>query len=178
MLEKDFALDPVMCKRLIAVVGTVPDTYLFISVPFQTLSLIEHQRVSVVYPVSTSKFGTGNQENSFKTPLGVHKIAEKIGGGTPLGHIFKSRKDTGEYWRGEISEENLILSRILWLSGLEPGINHGPGIDSYERYVYIHGTNQERFIGTPTSHGCVCMKNTDIIELFDKAPEGTIVIIS
>jgi len=147
--------------------GYIPDIYLFVNIQSQTLSLVKHQVVSSVYPVSTSKYGTGNQKDSFKTPLGIHRIIEKIGAGSPPGRIFIDRKDTGKNWQNEITDENLIVTRILRLEGLEPDINRGENIDSYERYIYIHGTNKEELVGTPISHGCICMKNNDIIELFD-----------
>jgi UDP-N-acetylmuramate--alanine ligase len=129
------------------------------------------------FAISTSRFGIGNQEGSFKTPDGIHRICEKIGAGAPLCRIFKDRCDTGFIWTPEINEGNLILTRILRLEGLEDGINKGAGIDSFERYIYIHGTNLEAYIGTPISHGCICMRNNDIIELFDIIEEGTIVYI-
>lgn len=100
-----------------------------------------------------------------------------IGHNAPAGRIFKSRIDTGIKYDQDTREENLICTRILRLEGLQPGINKGPGIDSYERYIYIHGTNREKEIGTPLSHGCICMKNTDIIALFNIVKENTIVVI-
>ena len=177
MLNKKFILNSELQKRLISVINVIPDTYLFVNIQSQTLSLVKNQIVSSAYPVSTSKYGMGNQKDSFKTPLGIHRIVDKIGSGSPAGRIFKDRKDTGKNWQNEITDENLILTRILWLEGLEPNINRGENIDSYERYIYIHGTNKEELIGTPMSHGCICMKNSDIIELFDTVPENTIVII-
>lgn len=177
MSKDEFSLDFEMRRRLITAAGSVPELYVSVNVPSQTLALVKHGQATALYPVSTSKFGVGNQENSFKTPAGIHRIVEKIGAGAPLGRIFKSRQDTGQNWKGAISDENLILTRILRLTGLEPGINKGPGIDSLKRYIYIHGTNQERFVGAPASHGCICMKNSDIIDIFDKVPEKTIVLI-
>ena len=167
-----------MHKRLITVTGNIPDIYLFVNTQSQSLSLIKHQLLSLMYPVSTSKYGTGNQSNSFKTPLGIHRIVEKIGSGSPPGRIFIDRKDTGKNWQNEMTGENMILTRILRLEGLEPNINRGENIDSYKRYIYFHGTNKEELIGTPMSHGCICMKNNDIIELFDTIQENTIVIIN
>jgi len=126
------------------------------------------------YPVSTSKFGIGNKAGSDKTPLGQHIIKHKIGDGAPEGTIFKARKNTGK-----IAEMNapdagdLVTTRIMWLSGLEPGKNSGSGIDSHKRYIYIHGTAEEDKIGTPTSHGCVRMYNRDAIDLFERVSEGT-----
>jgi lipoprotein-anchoring transpeptidase ErfK/SrfK len=127
--------------------------------------------------VSTSKFGSGNKENSLMTPRGLHRIKEKYGHNAPIGRVFRDRIDTGEDWPIGIPGDNLILTRILRLEGLEPGINQGQGIDTFDRYIYIHGTNNESAIGTPASHGCVCMKNADIVELFDMVSEGTLVFI-
>jgi UDP-N-acetylmuramate--alanine ligase len=100
-----------------------------------------------------------------------------IGHNAPPGRIFKSRIDTGCNYNPDTREENLICTRILRLEGLQLGINKGPGIDSYERYIYIHGTNRENEIGTPISHGCICMKNADIIALFNIVKENTFVVI-
>ena len=130
------------------------------------------------FSVSTSRFGIGNADGSFKTPPGVHRICEKIGAGAPAGRIFRDRIDTGEDWPIGKPGDNLILTRILRLEGLQQGINKGNGIDSYERYIYIHGTNNEDRIGRPISQGCVCMKNDDVIRLFDSIEEGAIVFIN
>jgi len=130
-----------------------------------------------IFMISTSRFGVGNREGSNMTPTGLHRITEKIGAGAPSGRIFKERIDTGIDWNNSMSGENCILTRILRLDGLETGVNKGPGIDSFERYIYIHGTNREEEIGTPLSHGCICMKNNDIIKLFDLVEEGTLVFI-
>ncbi|MFC1521640.1 L,D-transpeptidase [Elusimicrobiota bacterium] len=178
MLNKKFTLDSEIHKRLIAITGDIPETCLLVSIQAQTLSMVKNRSVSATYPISTSKYGIGNQEGSNKTPPGIHRIAKKFGAGCPLGRIFKNRKDTGKDWQNEVIEEDLILTRILRLTGLEPGINQGKGIDSYERFIYFHGTNQEHLIGAPASHGCVRMKNSDIIKLFDDVEEGAIVIIS
>jgi UDP-N-acetylmuramate--alanine ligase len=102
---------------------------------------------------------------------------EKFGAGAPAGRVFRDREDTGEEWDHSQSGDNLILTRILRMEGLEQGINKGPGVDSFERYIYIHGTGREDLIGTPLSHGCVCLRNLDIIRLFDKVRKGTLVYI-
>jgi lipoprotein-anchoring transpeptidase ErfK/SrfK len=126
------------------------------------------------YPVSTSRFGLGTEEGSFKTPLGSFEICEKHGDEEPLHTIFKERKPAGE-WNPDQppGEEDLILARILRLHGLEE-----ENANSYQRYNYIHGTNHEDRIGTPSSHGCVRMKNSDIAELYDLIPLGSPVQIS
>jgi lipoprotein-anchoring transpeptidase ErfK/SrfK len=136
---------------------------------------------AISYPVSTSKFGVGNRENSNKTPLGTHRVKMKYGDNAPLGTVFQARVNTGKvatiHTDSTDREEDLITSRILWLEGLEPGKNRGKGIDSYRRYIYIHGTPEEGLIGTPASHGCIRMKNQEVVELFEKVPVGTLVEI-
>ncbi len=152
---------------------------LFLVVSIETQSLLVCVRDTVVerYDASTSRFGNGNRENSLKTPLGVHRIKEKFGAGALAGRIFRDREHTGEDWDHRQTGDNLILTRILWLEGLEQGVNKGAGVDSYERYIYIHGTGREDLIGTPLSHGCVCMRNLDVIRLFETVQEGTLVYI-
>jgi lipoprotein-anchoring transpeptidase ErfK/SrfK len=157
--------------------GFVPGLFILVDTALQRLRVASKQSVVQEFPVSTSRFGIGNEEGSFKTPPGVHRICEKIGDGAPAGRIFRDRIDTGEDWPIGKQGDNLILTRILRLEGLQQGINKGKGIDSYERYIYIHGTNNEDRIGQPLSQGCVCMKNDDIIRLFDSIEEGTIVFI-
>lgn len=119
-------------------------------------------------------------ENSLGTPTGLHKIDEKIGGDAPAGMVFVGRVPTGRcYWEYAPEEtKNFITSRILWLRGLEPGHNSGPGCDSHDRYIYIHGTNREDTFETSTSHGCVQLRNTDVIALFDAVHSGTLVLIA
>lgn len=134
------------------------------------------------YPVSTAANGLGERDGSHCTPRGRHRIAEKIGAGAPLHAAFKGRKPTGEIWSPALDAaepgRDWILTRILWLEGLEPGRNKGGSVDSHARYIYIHGTNEAHRIGTPASHGCIRMKNTDVAELFDLVQVGTEVRIS
>lgn len=163
--------------RLLGVLGRVPERYIVVDTALQHLAVIVNNSIEREFPVSTSRFGIGNVDGSFKTPPGVHRVCEKIGAGAPVGRVFRDRIDTGEDWPIGRPGENLILTRILRLEGLEPGINKGKGIDSYERYIYIHGTNNEDRIGRPLSHGCVCMRNADIIHVFDSVEEGAIVLI-
>jgi lipoprotein-anchoring transpeptidase ErfK/SrfK len=130
------------------------------------------------YPVSTSKYGIGSRAGSNKTPLGRHFIKDKIGAGAQERMIFKARRPTGSL--AEIDAKgvgDLVTSRIMWLKGLEPGKNSGRGVDSYKRYIYIHGTAEEYKIGEEASHGCVRMYNRDVIDLFDRVKEGTKVYI-
>lgn len=142
-----------------------------VDVARQVLDVLSGREVIKTYSISTSKFGLGTEPGSYKTPLGRFAIAEKIGENAPLGAVFKSRIPTGEI-APQGGEEDLILSRILWLEGLDE-----ENANTHERYVYIHGTNQESLIGTPASHGCIRMRNEDVAALFREIPEGTIIEI-
>jgi hypothetical protein len=175
--EKPPPLPSIAAQRIAAALGTVPDRYLLVDTAAQTLSVMEKNATVKMYPVSTSRYGVGNRESSFMTPPGVHRVGEKFGHAAPAWRIFRDRIDTGEDFRPGDAADCLVLTRILWLEGLEDGVNRGPGIDSHERYIYIHGTSNEEAIGRPASHGCVCMRNSDVIELFDSVEEGTIVLI-
>jgi len=163
-----------LCKELEL---AAPEDLVLVDTNGQTLSYLKKAGGGVMFKASTSQFGTGNREGSYKTPLGLHRIAEKIGEGAALWTIFSSRENTGAVWTEGMEGENQILTRILRLQGLEPGVNAGPAIDSYDRYIYIHGTNREDLIGTPFSHGCVCMRNEDVAELFDMVEVGMYVYI-
>jgi UDP-N-acetylmuramate--alanine ligase len=153
------------------------ELFLVVSIEKQTLLVCSNDAIVERYNASTSRFGIGNRENSLKTPPGIHRIREKYGAGAPRGRVFRDREDTGEDWDHKQNGDNLILTRILRLEGLEEGINKGAGVDSYERYIYIHGTGREDLIGTPLSHGCVVLRNHDVIRLFDIIKEGTLVYI-
>jgi len=124
------------------------------------------------YVISTSKRPPSNLKDSRGTPRGLHEIAARIGAGQPPGVVFKSRVATGHHYseilEREPHQENLITSRILWLRGLEPGVNRGGNVDTYDRYVYLHGTNHEDRIGEPLSSGCVLMRNLEIVELYEQ----------
>ena len=144
-----------------------------IDISRQELYLYQGDHLLETYPVSTSKYGIGSQAGSNKTPLGRHAIAQKIGAGAPEGTIFKGRVNTGRLVRIDQERDDIVSSRILWLKGLEAGKNQGHGIDSYQRYIYIHGTAEESKIGRPASHGCIRMYNHDVIELFTQVEEGT-----
>ncbi len=153
------------------------ELFLVVSIETQTLLVCMNDTIVEQYDASTSRFGNGNRENSLKTPLGIHRIREKFGAGAPAGRVFKDREDQGMDWDHSQNGDNLILTRILWLEGLEEGINKGAGVDTYERYIYIHGTGREDMVGTPLSHGCVCLRNHDVIRLYDAVNEGTLVYI-
>lgn len=130
------------------------------------------------YPVSTSKYGEGNLINSNKTPLGQHMIAEKIGYNLPLGAVLKNRKWTGKICSETDNFQDLITSRIIWLKGMEQNYNLGGRVDTYQRYIYIHGTSCENQLGQKSSQGCIRMKNSDILELFELVQLGMPVVIS
>ncbi|MBC8211697.1 MAG: L,D-transpeptidase [Gammaproteobacteria bacterium] len=140
----------------------------------------ERDSVTQYYPVSTSRFGLGQQQGSFKTPGGIHRIAQKIGADEPLGRVFKSRVPADDICLAEdfsAEDDDVITSRILWLEGLQPGLNRGAEVDTYQRYIYIHGTADEAHIGQPASIGCIRMRNMDVISLFDLLEVGDLVVI-
>ncbi len=143
-----------------------------VSIATQRLQLWDSHRLLKEWPASTSKFGIGFVEGSNKTPLGRFRVKEKHGTGAPSGTIFKARQPVG-LWQGEAVADDLILTRILRLEGLE-----ARNANTFDRYVYIHGTNGERLLGQPASHGCVRLSNAHMIELYDLVPEGTEVWIN
>lgn len=127
------------------------------------------------YRASTSRFGIGQVLNSNQTPLGLHRIARKVGGGFPEGTVFRGRKPVGLTWDG--MPDAAIAHRIFWLEGLEPGFNRGGAVDSFQRYIYIHGCGDETTLGRPASHGCVHLAAADLIPLYDWLPLHTLVWI-
>ncbi len=141
------------------------------------MALIEGSLPPKIYTVSTSKNPPSCIENSLGTPLGLHALADKIGGESPEGMVFQGRQPVQHYslFSEDAQKDNLITSRILRLRGLETGKNSGPGRDSYDRYIYIHGTNHENRIGQPFSGGCIEMRNKEIIELFNLVDSGDLV---
>ncbi|MDH5472370.1 MAG: L,D-transpeptidase [Gammaproteobacteria bacterium] len=155
---------------------------ILIRISEQRLYLLdEKDQVLVEYPVSTSLYGTGNQQDSYQTPLGLHRIKEKIGDGMPAGEVFIGRQPQGlldDLIANNVGlSEDIITSRILWLEGLQAGINQGGDVDTYQRYIYIHGTVDEDSIGHPASHGCIRMRNQDVIDLYDRVDIGCAVNI-
>jgi hypothetical protein len=144
---------------------------LIVDVIRQRVDLLEDGVIEASWSVSTSRFGLGTEEGSLKTPTGKFRICEKIGAGAPLWSIFRSRVATGSLaFPG--SDEDLVLTRILWLEGLEP-----ENANTRSRYIYFHGTNREDLIGTPASHGCIRLRNAEMADLFDRVAEGTLVEI-
>lgn len=144
--------------------------------------LLDNGRELGRYSVSTSRNGAGELEGSFCTPRGEHIVRAKIGAGQPLNTVFRGRRPTGELWTPELGERfpgrDWILTRILWLSGCEPGKNRLGDVDTMRRYIYIHGSPDNVPMGKPGSIGCIRMRNRDIVELFDRVPAGTEVSIS
>jgi hypothetical protein len=172
-----------VCKKC----GIVPTRFiLIVSVANQTVLLFEKFSASLrlcgeyqlikKFRCSTSRFGISQIAGSNGTPLGLHRVVEKIGGGWPVGTVFKGRQPVGYTWQG--MPDAKITTRILWLEGLEPGFNRGGNVDSHARYIYIHGTGDQTTIGKPTSCGCIHLAADDLIPLFDKLPAGTLVWIA
>ena len=153
-----------------------------VSIADQTLTLFDDAGHMIKrYRVSTAAKGAGEQMGSYQTPRGRHRIRARIGDGLPLGAVLRGRRPTGEICTPELMAaqpgKDWILTRILWLCREEPGINRGGQVDTMRRYVYIHGTPDETTLGVPGSHGCVRMANRDMVELFDRVPVGTPVLI-
>ena len=142
----------------------------------QTLQLLEGGKVLGRWPVSTSRYGPGELADSMGTPRGRHRIRASIGEGQPPGAVFVGRRATGEIYSEELArqhpERDWVLSRILWLCGEQPGYNRHGRVDSMRRYIYIHGTPDSEPMGVPRSHGCVRMRNADVIVLFDLVGPG------
>ena len=152
-----------------------PTTLVRVSVHDQALEVVKNGTATHRFPVSTSRFGLGDQTNSFRTPLGRFVVQNKIGDGVPLGGKFHHRQYTGErvdLEHGSASGHDSLLTRILWLRGLEESNRN-----AYSRGIYIHGTNQEALIGRPASYGCIRMRNRDVLALYDIVPQGSLVVI-
>jgi L,D-transpeptidase YbiS len=155
---------------------------IYISIADQRLQLRQGGEVVREYAIATAKNGAGELMNSECTPRGWHKVRAKIGEGAPINTVFVGRRATGEIFspalRAEYPNRDWVLTRILWLSGLEPGINRMGQVDTMRRYVYIHGCPDEDAMGIPSSHGCIKMRNADVAQLFDTIEAGTRVYIT
>ena len=153
-----------------------------VSIPDQRLELLEGGVVVASYPVSTARNGPGEQRDSGCTPRGWHRVRIKIGAGLPLNTVFVGRRPTGEIYGSELAagypERDWILTRILWLTGLEAGFNRGGDRDTLRRYIYIHGCPDEAPMSVPLSHGCIRLRNQDLLELFDQVEAGDRVFIA
>jgi hypothetical protein len=160
--------------------------FLTVNIARQSVALFERHSVSGLFGgyyaparnfrCSTSRLGAGEHSGSNQTPRGLHRIARKIGGGWPVGTVFKSRQPVGYTWAGQ--PDAPITTRIFWLEGLEPGHNRGGNVDSLSRYIYIHGTGNELTLGRPDTIGCIHLAAVDLIPLYDRLPEGTLVWIA
>lgn len=157
------------------------DNCLEISLSRQQLDIIRQGKVLTTYSVSTAKNGPGEQMGSECTPRGWHRIRAKIGEGQPLNVVYVGRRPSGEVYSTELGNQcpdrDWILTRILWLGGLEPGKNRYGSVDSSWRYIYIHGCPDELMQGKPESHGCIRMKNADVLDLFNQVSGGEFVYI-
>ena len=160
---------------------TIFKELLYVSVKTQKMYHIINNKVIKTYIISTAEKGTGNIKNSDQTPLGLHSVKEKHGDNTPLNGRMIGRVFYGQiatiYNDSSRSKTDDVTTRILWLSGEEEGVNKDGNVDSYQRYIYIHGTSEEGRLGTPASHGCIRMSNKDVLELYNKIAEGTKVLI-
>ena len=157
------------------------ERWIRISLATQRLELLEGQRVLATYRVSTSARGAGERFGSERTPRGRHEVRELIGHGAPPGAVFVGREPTGEICSPELEaahpDRDWILSRVIWLGGVEDGRNRGGDVDTFSRYIYIHGTPDGEPLGEPRSHGCIRMRNADVIALFDLVAPGMLVQI-
>ncbi len=171
-------LIPAACLAACARLKVAPtERMLSISIAGQTASLIQAGMLVDQMPCSTSRFGVGQVEGSNCTPLGLHRIAEKIGGGAPVGTVFKARQVVGHTSQREFAHAT-ITTLIMWLEGMEPGFNHGANVDSHARYIYVHGTGDQDSIGRQASHGCVLLADADLVSLFDRLATGDLVWIA
>jgi lipoprotein-anchoring transpeptidase ErfK/SrfK len=159
----------------------ITEPYLHVSIATQTLSLIAGGETIIRYPVSTARNGPGEIKGSECTPTGWHRIRAKIGNGFPIYTVFKARRPTGEIYDSELAarfpERDWILTRILWLDGLQPCINRYGSVGTGSRYVYIHGSPDNLITGVPSSHGCIRMRNSDVIDLFNQVSPGCRILI-
>ena len=158
-----------------------PEPYIEVRTTEQSLALVGADGWTRQYAVSTSKHGLGERSGSHKTPRGRHIIRAKIGAGSPVGTVFVGRRPTGEIYSEALSraapDRDWILTRILWLSGTEPGFNRLGQVDTMRRFIYIHGMPDNVPVGTPGSIGCIRMRNGDIVDLFDRVAVGMLVVI-
>ena len=168
------------CRRL----GVLPTRFvLLVRVRTQQMQLVQPLPgfltpdclLRKTFRISTSRFGIGQTRNSNRTPRGLHRIGKKAGGGWPVGAAFKNRELIGYTWKGRPGAA--ITHRILWLEGLEPGFNRGGNVDTFERYIYIHGTGDEPALGRPASRGCIHLSSAELLPLYDLLPVGTLVWI-
>ncbi len=183
------AFDPVLAARFRALALEalkrsaspfieLPDSLLVVDPFRQRLGFLKKGALQAAFTISTAANGLGCEDGSFRTPVGWHHIRARIGESAAPGTVFRNRVPTGEMWSGEPRDEDLILTRVLTLGGLEAGVNQGPGCDSRERTIYLHGTNQEALLGQPISHGCIRLSNQAVTALFDLVREGDALVVA
>ena len=158
----------VLTANAVSIPAPTLSTRVVISIRDQKLMLVENGQIAATYPVSTSKYGLGDNWGSLATPLGLLQVAQKIGDRAPLGAVFHNRRWTGEILRPNTPGRDPVMTRIIWLRGLEASNSH-----AYKRCIYIHGTNEENLIGRPASFGCIRMKSADVYALYSQLPLGT-----
>jgi hypothetical protein len=158
-----------------------PTTRILVHLDAQTLDLLDGDRVVASFPVSTGSNGPGEERDSGCTPRGRHRIRLRIGDGCPANAVFVGRRPTGEIYSADLAaaepDRDWILTRILWLTGAESGRNRGGRVDTLRRYIYIHGCPDLAPLGQPLSHGCIRMRNADLLALFDRVQAGSVVDI-
>jgi lipoprotein-anchoring transpeptidase ErfK/SrfK len=176
-----FKKKKILTLLLFSAITYAESAHIEVDISEQRLYLIEKNQIKASYPISSSKYGEGSIENSFKTPLGEHSIKEMIGEEAKMNTIFTSRINTKRLAtiidQFEDTDNDYVTSRIMWLGGEEDGFNKGGNVDSFRRYIYIHGTHEEGLIGIKASHGCIRMFNYDVVELFNLVGIGTKVLI-
>ena len=182
------SIDPILAARALDLAraglsrpgapAELPERLLVVDAERQLATWIEAGNAIEAWPVSTARAGIGGEDGSYRTPPGWHRVHERIGQEAVPGTVFVSREPIGETWRGEPRDDDLILTRILTLDGIEDGVNRGQGRDSLQRYIYLHGTNHEGLLGRPVSHGCVRLSNDDVCQLFAHVREGDFVFIA
>ena len=166
-------------KQANRVAWTGDDTLVWVDIDTQMLRVIQGDTILYQARCASSAKGIGSTKNSMKTPLGWHSIQQKLGGDAPWGQVFRSRVATPEIWLpGKDTTEDLVLSRVILLTGEEPGLNKGGQVDSLSRHIYIHGTNDEARIGIPSSHGCIRLTNDDVIDVYDMLEPGMMVLLT
>jgi lipoprotein-anchoring transpeptidase ErfK/SrfK len=176
-----FKKKKILTLLLFSAITYAESAHIEVDISEQRLYLIENNQIKASYPISSSKYGEGSIENSFKTPLGEHSIKEMIGEEAKMNTIFTSRINTKRLAtiidQFEDTDNDYVTSRIMWLGGEEDGFNKDGNVDSFRRYIYIHGTHEEGLIGIKASHGCIRMFNYDVVELFNLVGIGTKVLI-
>lgn len=182
-METSFGQDNVKMPEIQAQYPQLKEgNFLWVNLQTQKMYRFRNNEITATYIISGAKAGAGCKAGSNQTPTGLHTIAEKHGNEVPLGGILKSRKYTGEVAAIYTDETDVttdyVTTRILWLKGLEEGINKGGKVDSYNRYIYIHGTPEEGLLGKPASHGCIRMRNREAIELYEQTNIGELVFIT